>query len=161
MKTFRSVEYWETEWTIGTRYDGYPGEEEFTPVYSGNEATKETEIAETGTLCISYVALIPKDIAAQAVFQGTPYHFSLADSILFEPKAISALSRRVMVISGGSPATGQRRRLSGRALVESTVLTAKVFGINENCIFLFRQFGRLGTNSKSNINSKKYHAITD
>ena len=38
-----------------------------------------------------------------------------------------------MVISGGSPATGQRSR-SGRALVESTVLTAKVFGINENCI---------------------------
>jgi hypothetical protein len=30
MKTFRSVEYWEVEWTIGTRYDGSPGEEEFT-----------------------------------------------------------------------------------------------------------------------------------
>ena len=48
------------------------------------EATEETDIAETGAWCISYVALIPKDIAAQAVFQGTPYHFSLADSILFE-----------------------------------------------------------------------------
>lgn len=106
-------------------------------VYPGNEATKETDIAETGAWCISYVALIPKNIAAQAEFQETSYHFSLADSILFEPKAISAITRIMMVIPNGSPVTGHRRRLSGRALVERRVLTATVFGINEICLRKF------------------------
>lgn len=75
MKTFRSAKDWETDWKVGTRFDGPPGEEEFTPVYSGHEATKEADITETGAWCISYIALIPKDIAGQTVFPGTTYIF--------------------------------------------------------------------------------------
>jgi hypothetical protein len=61
-------------------------------------------------------------------------HFSLADSILCNTKAISALSSRTMVIPCGSPDDGQRLRLSGRALADRIALAAKLFGIQEHFI---------------------------
>lgn len=51
----------EPDWKVGTRFYSSSGEEEFPPVYSGDEDTKEADITDW---CISYVALIPKDIAA-------------------------------------------------------------------------------------------------
>lgn len=49
--------------------DGPPGEEAFTPVYFGNEAKRRLTLPRLGVWSLSYVALIPKDIAAHAVFQ--------------------------------------------------------------------------------------------
>lgn len=71
----------------------------------------------------------------------------------------------MMVIPSGCPAAGQRLRLLDRTLAEKTGLAAKVFGIYENSTFVleslpYRQFFRPGTNSKTNINSQKYHATT-
>ena len=47
-KIFRSVKDCEADWKVGTRFDGHPGEEEFNPVYSGDEKTREADITETG-----------------------------------------------------------------------------------------------------------------
>ena len=128
MKTFRSVEYWEVEWTIGTRMMVLLVRKSLL----WGRGNRGDWHCRDWWLVHQLCCLNPqRHCCASRVPRNTISFFAGRLNII---RTISALSRRVMVISGGSPATKQRSRLSGRALVESTVLTAKVFGINENCI---------------------------
>ncbi|CAC5415186.1 unnamed protein product [Mytilus coruscus] len=130
-----------TGWKEGTRFDGPPGEELFQPVYSGDEpraassSSMDMDITKPEAWRITYVALVPQSIMAEAVFGKETYRFAIADTLLTDVKYVSALTRRMLAITqGGKQSAGRKHKLLGKTYSDRVTLAVKLLGLPEKYI---------------------------
>ncbi|CAC5373255.1 unnamed protein product [Mytilus coruscus] len=121
-------------WKEGTKFDGPPGEELFQPVYSGDEtraassSSMDMDITKPEAWRITYVALVPQSIMAEAVFGRETYRFAIADTLLTDVKYVSALTRRMLAIPQGelfAPPTKNPVILKKKSSLKPTISAKK------------------------------------